>query len=59
MSVAQAAEYCAVTSATLRRWIAEARIPAFRVGAKNIRLRIADVHAFMEEDPIIRPSRWG
>lgn len=53
VSIAAAADLCAVSTQTMRRWISEGRIPAFRVGPKAIRLRTSDVRRFVEDDPLI------
>jgi excisionase family DNA binding protein len=41
----EAAEWYGVSERTLRRRIAEGRLPAFRVGPKSIRVRSEDVES--------------
>ena len=43
-----AAEYLGVSVITLRRRIAEGRLPAYRLGPRAIRVRIADLDALMQ-----------
>lgn len=50
-SVAEAAELLGVSPSTVWRWIDAGRLPAYRVGPKNIRIARADVEA------AIRPAR--
>lgn len=33
---------------TVRRWITEGRLPAYRIGARTIRIRRADLEAFKQ-----------
>jgi excisionase family DNA binding protein len=39
----EAAEYCDVSRTTIRRYIADGRLPAVRVGPKILRVRVADL----------------
>ncbi len=50
-TVAEAAEVLGVSPSTIWRWIKSRRLPAYRVGPKNIRIQKADVEA------VIRPAR--
>jgi excisionase family DNA binding protein len=43
VTVAQAAQQLAVHPSTIRRWIDQGRLPAFRVGQKRIGLRLSDL----------------
>ncbi len=42
-SVAQAARLLGVSPSTIWRWIDAARLPAYRVGPKNIRIKKEDL----------------
>jgi excisionase family DNA binding protein len=42
-----AAELCHVHPNTIRRWIAEGRLPAYRVGPRRLRVDLADVEALI------------
>jgi excisionase family DNA binding protein len=50
-SVTQAAARLQVSPSTIWRWIAQGRLPAYRVGPKTIRIRTQDLAA------VIRPAR--
>lgn len=41
--IAQAAQLLAVHTSTIRRWIREGKLPAYRVGDKGVRVRYGDV----------------
>lgn len=43
VSIAEAAEYLGVTTRSIREWITEGRLPAYRVGPKVIRIKMADL----------------
>jgi excisionase family DNA binding protein len=49
-SVAQAARYLGVSRSTVWRWIEGDRLPAYRVGPRNIRIRRQDL------DRVVRPA---
>ena len=50
-SVAQAAAVLGVGHSTVWRWIASGKLPAYRVGPKNIRIKKQDL------DNVIQPAR--
>lgn len=47
----EAAEYLGVTDRTIRRFIAEGRLPGYRLGNKMLRLDVADLDALMRPIP--------
>lgn len=47
ISVSDAAAMTGVCSKTIRRWIADGRLPAYRVGPKLIRVDIDDLAALL------------
>lgn len=49
VSLAGAADLKGVAPKTVRRWIAEGRLPAERVGPRLIRIKVADLDALGEE----------
>ena len=46
-SVAQAAEYLAVTQRTIRAMIADGRITGYRIGQRRIRVDLNDIDDFL------------
>lgn len=50
-SISEAADYLAVTERSVRRYIAEGKIPGYRVGEKLVRLRVEDVAALVVRIP--------
>lgn len=52
ITIEEVATICGVTKRTVRRWIAQEQLPAFRIGTKAIRLRRTDVYAFIEAKPL-------
>jgi excisionase family DNA binding protein len=50
-SIGEAADYLAVTERSVRRYIAEGKIPGYRVGEKLVRLRFEDVAALVVRIP--------
>lgn len=46
-TVQTAAASLGLTERSIRRYIADGRLPAYRIGDKQIRLRVADVEALM------------
>ena len=55
-TLAQAAERTGVTVKTLRRWISSGRLPAFRYGARLIRVEPKEVDRLM---CAVRPVHVG
>ncbi len=51
LTLAEAAEWYGVSERTLRRRIAEGRLPAFRIGPRSIRVKAVDVEALAEPIP--------
>lgn len=50
LTVSEASEVLRVSPDTIRRWIREQRIPAYKAG-KRVLLNETDVHAFIEPYP--------
>lgn len=46
-----ASEHLGISEKTLRRYVAEGRIPAYRMGARLLRFRSDDLDALMEPVP--------
>ena len=58
LTVAEAAELLKVNRSTIRRWIAEGRLPAVRIGARRLAMRRADVAKLIS--PVdVRPPEQG
>lgn len=53
----QFCDYCQVSTRTGRSWIAQGRVPAYRVGPTQIRVRLADVEALFERIPTAGGAR--
>lgn len=51
ITLADAAAYLACNERSIRRRIAEGRLPAYRVGPRNIRVKLADLDALIERIP--------
>lgn len=51
LTLAEAAEWYGVSERTLRRRIAEGRLPAYRVGPRSIRVKAEDVEALAQPIP--------
>lgn len=51
LTVAQAAALLQVDPSTIRRWIDQGRLPAYRVGTRQLRLRRADLDRLVVPDP--------
>lgn len=51
MKLSEAADWYGVSERTLRRRIADGKLPAFRVGPRSIRVRAEDVAALAEPIP--------
>lgn len=56
LSLKEAAQWYSVSERTLRRRIAEGRLPAFRVGPRTIRVRAEDVEALAQRIPTAGPA---
>ena len=52
-SVAQAAKILGVSPSTIWRWIEAERLPAYRVGPKNIRIKRGDL------EQVVQPAKVG
>ena len=60
VSIPGACKRLGVGVSTLRRWIEAGLIPAYRLGIKTVRLRIADIEVFIESatiHPAIHPAK--
>ena len=53
VSLDEAAEYLGVTPRSIRRYIAEGRLPGYRLGKKQIRVRTSDVEALLTPIPTV------
>lgn len=51
LTVAQAAAMLQVDQSTIRRWLDQGRLPAYRVGARHLRLKRADVDRLVVPAP--------
>lgn len=51
VTVAQAADLLQVNQSTIRRWIREGKLPAYRVGERRLALNVADL------DRVVSPVR--
>lgn len=49
LSINEAAELLGVTDRSIRNWIADGTIPAYRVGSKIVRIRARDI-----EDKVLK-----
>lgn len=49
LSINEAAELLGVTTKSIRRWIADGTLPAYRVGSKMVRIRARDI-----EDKVLK-----
>jgi excisionase family DNA binding protein len=45
------AEYASCSSRTVYRWVREGRLPAWRLGAKSLRIDLDDVDALFQRIP--------
>jgi excisionase family DNA binding protein len=54
VTLAEAASRFNVSTRTLRRWVADGRLPAWRVGPRMIRVAPADVAALARPVPTIK-----
>lgn len=55
LSLEQAASSMAVSTKTIRRWIAAGTLPAYRCGKRSIRIKIEDLEAAPHQIP---NARW-
>ncbi|AZS06826.1 helix-turn-helix DNA binding protein [Mycobacterium phage Raela] len=55
LSIAEAAEYLGVNPRTVRRYMRLGRLEASRVSNKVVRIRLADIDRFMEQN-VTKPS---
>jgi excisionase family DNA binding protein len=51
VSIEQAAELLGCTDRSIRRWITDGRLPAYRVANKLVRLDLDDVYALLRPIP--------
>lgn len=51
VTVAEAADLLHVNQSTIRRWIREGKLPAYRIGERRLALRVADL------DQVVSPVR--
>ena len=59
LTIADAASLVRVSTKTVRRWIAEGRLPAQRYGPRLIRIRLGDLEAMGRRIPAARSVRHG
>ena len=50
-TIGQAADFLGLTERSIRRYIADGKLPAFRLGEKQIRIRVADVDTLLVPIP--------
>ena len=56
LSVPQAAEYLSISPKTMWTWLAERRLPSYRLG-RSVRLKVSDLDKFI--DAGLTPARMG
>jgi excisionase family DNA binding protein len=56
VSIAQVAEQYELSTRTVRRYIAEGRLTAYRIGPRVIRLDAEQVHRQLDGDPVSTPD---
>jgi excisionase family DNA binding protein len=54
LSLGSAADYVGFSERTLRRYIAEGLVPAYRIGPRQLRLKRCDLDALMRPVPTAR-----
>ena len=52
LTIDQTADYLSCSKQTVRRYIAAGELPAYRVGARAVRLRLADIDAMLRRIPV-------
>ena len=50
-TIGQAADYLNLTERSIRRYVSEGLLPAYRIGRKQIRIRAVDVDALLVPVP--------
>jgi excisionase family DNA binding protein len=51
ISLSAAAEQCGISERTMRRYIAEGKLPAYRLGKRQIRVKSVDLDALLVRIP--------
>lgn len=51
ISLEAAAQRLAVDTRTVRRWVSDGRLPAFRIGPRLLRVNATDVDALLQRVP--------
>lgn len=51
VSLAQSADYYGMSERSIRRMIAEGKLPAYRVGKRQIRIKVTDLEALAAPIP--------
>lgn len=52
-SISEGAEYADVSTRTIRRWIAEGRLPGYRVGPRLLKIDLADLDRLCVRIPTV------
>jgi excisionase family DNA binding protein len=52
VNISVAAEYADVHPATLRRWVAAGRLPAYRVGPRLLKIDLAELDEIVRRIPV-------
>ncbi|RPA12758.1 helix-turn-helix domain-containing protein [Gordonia sp. OPL2] len=52
VSITEAADYVGVSSKSIRRYISDGRLRAYRTGPKLLRIRMADLDSMVTGDPV-------
>lgn len=55
LSLTEAAEHFNLAPRTIRRYIAQGKLPAYRVGPKVLRIRLEDLENLMHAVPTVGP----
>lgn len=56
MRLSDAADYLALDVRSVRRFIAQGKLPGYRVGNKQLRVKYEDVKAFANPVPTVDPA---